>query len=169
MLKALSTRAKLGLAVFFVAAVVAHYYAKLRQSASSKQQRTVVEVQANYDGMMPTGIQLKPGQSMEITASGTIVYNSDAGKIEVGPEGDQEQEHSCVLSDCPKHGSPSAELIGKFDYGKVFDIGRQKKVTDKELPAPAPAQLYLGLNVARQWGNGNSGNFSVTVDDITPK
>jgi TIR domain len=160
MLKALSTKAKLGLALFFVVVVV---YWKL----SPDRQRKVVEIQANHDGMMPTGIQLKPGQFMEITASGTIAYNSDSGKAAVGPEGDH--DHLCTLSDCPKDGSPSAELIGKFDYGKVFDIGRQKKITDKELPAPAPMQLYLGLNVAHQLPNAsNSGSFSVTVDVITP-
>jgi hypothetical protein len=104
----------------------------------------------------PTPIEVNPGESIDITASGRVIYWQTPEKnYDAGPEGDA--NNPCPHPNCPMRGKPSAELLGKIgEDGSPFEVG-----TDKTVAVSAPGQLYLGVNDPLT--SDNSGSFSVAV------
>jgi hypothetical protein len=101
-------------------------------------QKTVA-VSGNKE-LTPTGIDIKKGQSIEISAVGSVVYQETNGAaVSVTPDGDLNDR--CPRENCPVFGEPSAKLVGRIGKGEYFPIGSYKSLTAKE-----SGELFLRTN-----------------------
>ncbi len=115
-----------------------------------------------------TKVDLRQGEKIRLTATGTITYPADKKHPDgrtFGPEGlargfeDLIHEYAVPNSG---HGSLIARL-GSDDGAQAFAVG---KSLDYE--APVGGRLFLGLNQSMKDAAGATGNFQVKMEVINP-
>jgi hypothetical protein len=98
----------------------------------------------------PTGITVRRGEPIMVSASGDIRIGGDANpSANPGGAGQTHQSN-------PIPSAPTGALIGRINNGQPFLIGSQNRVT-----APEAGQLFLGINDS--YLADNQGNFQVEV------
>jgi hypothetical protein len=100
----------------------------------------------------PTGIAVRRGEMLTITADGEIRITPDAND-RATPDGIVNQRFD---RSSPLPRTLAGALIGRIGNGQPFGIGRNMQV-----PAPAAGALFLGINEANV--ADNDGSFQVTI------
>jgi hypothetical protein len=100
----------------------------------------------------PTGISVRRGETLTITAEGEIRISPDAND-RATPDGIVNQRFD---RSAPLPRTLAGALIGRIGNGQPFGIGKNMQV-----PAPAAGALFLGINEANV--ADNEGSFQVTV------
>lgn len=118
----------------------------------------VVDVQGNLSRGVDTGIDLRAGDQVSITASGSVTAGRRAGVV--SPDGGR-QGASSILGTYPVPNAGVGALIGYIvstsgQQSQPFLIGSQTTFT-----TPVDGRLYLMVNDDNY--NDNSGSFSVRV------
>src|SRR5262252_3426200 len=127
-------------------------------SRGSQHERTI-SVAANNSRGADTGIDLRAGEPLEITATGTIVAGSRAG--EVGPDGSRSSGFGAMVNTRPVSNAGVGALIAyiRMSNGQLspaYLVGSHLTTT-----APMDGRLILAVNDDNY--NDNSGSFSVTI------
>jgi LssY C-terminus len=109
---------------------------------------------------MDTGIDLRTGEKLQITAEGTITY---AKGNQFGPEGIP-RGYADLIHEYAVPDGGHGELIGRLGSGAAspaFAIG-----TNVTYTAPVPGRLFLGLNQSMRDAAGAEGLFQVKIQII---
>jgi hypothetical protein len=101
---------------------------------------------------VPTGLAVRKGDQLTITASGEVQLSADSGDV-ANPSGSTKARYA---QNAPLPTTLAGALIGRIGNGKPFGIG-----SNATFSAPDTGQLFLGVN---DDGMGdNQGAFQVTV------
>jgi hypothetical protein len=100
----------------------------------------------------PTGISVRRGETLTITAEGEIRISPDAND-RATPDGIVNQRFD---RSAPLPRTLAGALIGRIGNGQPFGIGKNMQV-----PAPGAGALFLGINEANV--ADNDGSFQVTI------
>ena len=100
----------------------------------------------------PTGISVRRGETLTITADGEIRITPDAND-RATPDGIVNQRYD---RSAPLPRTLAGALIGRIGNGQPFGIGKSMQV-----PAPGAGALFLGINESNV--ADNDGSFQVTV------
>jgi hypothetical protein len=103
-----------------------------------------------------TGIDCAPGETLKMTATGTILHNVDDPASAVGPDGTD----ITFFRQWNVEGLPdanTASLIGSLDRANPFVVG-----SGTTYACPTVGRLYLGINDVGVANNG--GQFIATVE-----
>ncbi|MGH9714760.1 MAG: LssY C-terminal domain-containing protein [Candidatus Acidiferrales bacterium] len=117
---------------------------------------------------LDTNVDLRAGEKIRITATGTIKYPADKkhpnGRT-FGPEGlpraYEDLIHQYAVPDAG-HGALVGRL-GTVDSGQPFFIGESK-----EFSAPVAGRLYLGVNQSVKNASDATGTFHVRIEVLDP-
>jgi LssY C-terminus len=117
---------------------------------------------------MDTKVDLRQGEKLRLTATGTITYPADKkhpdGRTS-GPEGlargFEDLIHEYAVTDYG-HGSLIARL-GSDDGAQAFAVGKTL-----EYEAPVGGRLFLGINQSMKDAASAKGNFQVKMEIISP-
>lgn len=117
-----------------------------------------IEVPGNSRGT-DTGIDVRAGDQITFTASGTVVAGQRAGSV--GPEGGRSSGFGSVISTRPVPNAGVGALIGYIrtadgQQTQWFFVGSTLTYT-----ATSDGRLYLGINDDNY--NDNSGSFTVRI------
>jgi hypothetical protein len=110
-----------------------------------------------------TGIDLRTGEKLKITASGTVHYPADKKHPDgrsFGPEG-LPRGYDDLIHEYAVAGGGHGSLVGRLgtgDAAQAFAVGESLEYT-----APVAGRLFLGINQSLKDAGGASGNFSVTL------
>lgn len=107
-----------------------------------------------------TKVDLRGGEKIKITASGTITY-ADKHQSSFGPEGITRGFADLIHQYAVPNGA-HGELIGRLgtgEIGQAFEVGKGLTYT-----APVAEHLYLGVNQSVKDGEMASGSFHVTIE-----
>ena len=108
-------------------------------------------------GWQDTRVQVRAGDSLEITCVSGIWAGKTGNSIFTGPEGGHpSQDYFCNPISHKETGFNA--LIGKIWYGKPFMVGRHFTGT-----AGISGTLYLRMNDCDNWIADNEGSVSVTI------
>jgi hypothetical protein len=126
--------------------------------------RTVTVTVKGTDSFADSGVKVRAGDAVEITADGEIVYRRDQAVTGVGPDG-------IALARClesarpgekrllPVPGQPCWSLVGKIGAkGKPFGIG-----SEVAFKARASGPLLLGINDGVTGDNRGAWKAKITV------
>ncbi len=105
-----------------------------------------------------TGIDLRGGEEVRITAEGAVTY---ANGNQFGPEG-IERGVKDVIHEYAVPKAAHGELIGRLgsrDAAEAFEVGASATYT-----APAAGRLFLGINQSEPDGSGAAGIFQVKIE-----
>jgi hypothetical protein len=135
---------------------------RLPSDTGRDRTRTPQEIIINVPGTSPgldTNIDLRAGDSVTITATGTVVAGRRAG--EVGPEGGRSTGFGSIVGTRPVPNAGVGALVGflRLTSGQTseyFFVGSQLTFT-----APADGRLFLAINDDNY--NDNGGSFSVRI------
>jgi len=111
-----------------------------------------------------TNIDLRAGERLRFTASGTITY-SNAKANRFGPEGIPRSLADVIHQYAVTNGA-HGELIGRLGSGDVaeaFEIGPSGTYT-----APVAGRLFLGINQSMRDAEGATGSFEVKITVLDP-
>jgi hypothetical protein len=132
---------------------------------SSAEQPNVSAHQESYslevDGTkqwQDTGIDLRRGEKLKITAEGTITY---AKGNQFGPEGIPRSLADVIRGYAVANGA-HGELIGRLGSGDVaeaFEVGASTTYT-----APVAGRLFLGIKQSARDAAGAAGIFQVKIE-----
>jgi hypothetical protein len=118
-------------------------------------------LEGNHPFWTGTGISVKAGARLRITASGQILWDPAVREPTVGPEGASwTPDNVASPEEFLFQQSPIASLIGQVG-GKMFWIGASQEIT-----APASGELKLAMNerwVVGAWDD-NQGSWSIVVE-----
>jgi hypothetical protein len=125
---------------------------------SSRSQERTITVPATSRGM-DTGIDVRAGDQITISAEGTIVAGRRTG--DVGPEGSSTSGLGAVVNARPVPSAGIGALIGYIrgadgQMSAAYLIGRQLTTT-----VPSDGRLILGINDDNY--SDNSGSFTVRI------
>ncbi|HWK12634.1 MAG TPA: hypothetical protein VNR64_21415 [Vicinamibacterales bacterium] len=109
-------------------------------------------VNGNQD-WTPTGITVRKGQLLSVSASGEIQLSPDSNDTATVDGA----KSSRFAPRAPLPRTPAGALIGRIGNGAPFAIGSRSTIT-----APASGQLFLGIN--DDGFTDNQGSFQVTVN-----
>lgn len=117
-----------------------------------------IEVPGNSRGM-DTGIDVRAGDQISFTASGTVVAGQRAGQV--GPEGKASSGFGGIIGTRPVPNAGVGALIGYIrttdgQTSQAFFVGSQLTFN-----VPADGRLYLAINDDNY--NDNSGSFTVRI------
>ena len=106
-----------------------------------------------------TGIDLRSGDQITFTASGTVVAGQRAGSV--GPEGGRTSGFGAIIGTRPVPNAGVGALIGYIrtidgQTSQAFFVGSQLTLT-----VPVDGRLYLAINDDNY--NDNSGSFNVRI------
>ena len=123
------------------------------------QRERTISVPANNSRGADTGIDLRAGEPLEITATGTIVAGSRVG--EVGPDGSRSSGFGSIVNSRPVASAGVGALIAyiRMSNGQLspaYLVGSHLTTT-----APMDGRLILAVNDDNY--NDNNGSFSVTI------
>jgi hypothetical protein len=117
---------------------------------------------------MDTKVDLRQGEKLRLTATGTITYPADKKHPDgrtFGPEGlargFEDLIHEYAVTDSG-HGSLIARL-GSDDGAQAFAVGKTL-----EYEAPVGGRLFLGINQGMKDAATAKGNFQVKMEIISP-
>jgi hypothetical protein len=112
-----------------------------------------------------TKIDMRGGETIKITASGTITYTDSKGKVKTfGPAGIQRGMADLIHEYAVPNGG-HGELIGRLGNGNggdAFEVGASLTYT-----APVAERLFLGINQSMKDAGQATGGFQVTVEVMT--
>jgi hypothetical protein len=112
-----------------------------------------------------TKIDVRGGETIKITATGTITYTDSKGKVKTfGPAGIQRGMADLIHEYAVPNGG-HGELIGRLGNGNggdAFEVGESLTYT-----APVAERLYLGINQSMKDAGQATGGFQVTVEVLT--
>jgi hypothetical protein len=115
-----------------------------------------------------TKIDLRSGEKLKITATGTITYPADKkhpdGKT-FGPAG-LARSYEDLIHEYASTSSGHGALIGRLgsdDGAQAFDVGESLEYT-----APIGGRLFLGINQSMKDASGAKGNFQVKIEVLDP-
>ena len=140
-------------------------------SATQSGSASVTSYQIDLDAAkqwIDTKIDLRAGEKLRITATGTITYPADKKHPDgrtFGPDGltrgFEDLIHEYSVSDAG-HGSLIGRL-GDSDGAQPFAIG-----ASSDYEAPVGGRLFLGINQSLKDAAGAKGNFQVKIAVINP-
>jgi LssY C-terminus len=137
------------------------------QSASPNATSFQVDVDAAKQ-WVDTKIDLRAGEKLKITATGTITYPADKkhpdGKT-FGPAG-LSRSYEDLIHEYAVTGGGHGELIGRLgsdDGAQPFAVGESL-----DFEAPVGGRLFLGINQSMRDAAGAKGNFQVKIEVIDP-
>src|SRR5271168_3246085 len=117
---------------------------------------------------MDTKVDLRQGEKLRLTATGTITYPADKKHPDgrtFGPDGLPrgfgDLIHEYAVSDAG-HGSLIARL-GDDDVAQTFAVG-----ASAEYEAPVAGRLFLGINQSLRDTESAKGNFQVKIVVLNP-
>jgi hypothetical protein len=117
---------------------------------------------------MDTKVDLRPGEKIRLTATGTITYPADKKHPDgrtFGPEGlpraFEDLIHQYAVTDSG-HGTLIARL-GSDQGAQAFAVGKTL-----EYEAPIGGRLFLGINQSMKDAAAATGNFQVKMEIIRP-
>jgi hypothetical protein len=122
-------------------------------STPSQGGETTVNVPANQQ-WTDTGLTVRQGQALSITANGEITLSNDAN-YKAGASGAFNQQRGG--NGYPMPGTLAGALIGRIGNGRPFGIG----AGPANINAPGTGRLYLGIN--DDVVTDNAGQFSVRI------
>jgi hypothetical protein len=137
----------------------------LGETPEEEGEQTTISVQGNQP-WTDTGLDLAPGSSVTITASGTIkIEPADPGKTPAGdpnctsPKGQKKDPTSKAWL---TPGLTCWSLVGRIENGAPFQIG-----TGVSFPVQTKGRLYLGVNdeIGRFRNNSGSWRADITVSN----
>jgi len=154
-------------AAFFSASIaVSAHSAKAQSSPAS-----VTSYQIDLDAAkqwVDTRIDLRAGEKLRLTATGSITYPADKKHPDgrtFGPEGLPrgfgDLIHEYAVSDAG-HGSLVGRL-GDDDVAQPFAVG-----ASTEYEAPVAGRLFLGINQSLRDAEDAKGNFQVIIEVLNP-
>ena len=154
-------------AAFFSASIaVSAHSAKAQSSPAS-----VTSYQIDLDAAkqwVDTKIDLRAGEKLRLTATGTITYPADKKHPDgrtFGPDGLPrgfgDLIHEYAVSDAG-HGSLVGRL-GDDDVAQPFAVG-----ASTEYEAPVAGRLFLGINQSLRDAEDAKGNFQVIIEVLNP-
>jgi len=115
-----------------------------------------------------TKIDLRSGEKLRITATGTITYLPDKKHPDgrtFGPDG-LERSFGDLIHDYAVPDAGHGSLVGRLgdsDAAQPFAIG-----ASSDYEAPVAGRLYLGINQSLKDAAGAKGNFQVKIAVINP-
>ncbi len=137
------------------------------QSSSASVTSYQIDVDATKQ-WLDTKINLRSGEKLHITATGTITYPADKKHPDgrtFGPDGLTrgfgDLIHEYAVPDAG-HGSLVGRL-GDNDGAQPFSIG-----ASSDYEAPVAGRLFLGVNQSLKDAEGAKGNFQVKIAVINP-
>ncbi len=157
---------------FLAAALLSASFAVSLQPAKAQSSpASVTSCQIDVDAAkqwVDTKIDLRAGEKLRLTATGTITYPADKkhpnGRT-FGPDGLPrgfgDLIHDYAVSNAG-HGSLIARL-GDDEVAQPFAVGAS---TDYE--APVAGRLFLGINQRLPDAEGAKGNFQVKIEVLNP-
>jgi hypothetical protein len=139
--------------------------------AAQSSPTSVTSYQLDLDAAkqwLDTKIELRAGEKLRLTATGTITYPADRKHPDgrtFGPDGLPrgfgDLIHEYAVSDAG-HGSLIARL-GDDDVAQPFAVG-----ASTEYEAPVAGRLFLGINQSLRDAEGAKGNFQVKIEVLNP-
>jgi LssY C-terminus len=139
--------------------------------AAQSSPASVISYQLDLDAAkqwLDTKIELRAGEKLRLTATGTITYPADKKHPDgrtFGPDGLPrgfgDLIHEYAVSDAG-HGSLIARL-GDDDVAQPFAVG-----ASTEYEAPVAGRLFLGINQSLRDAEGAKGNFQVKIEVLNP-
>jgi hypothetical protein len=115
-----------------------------------------------------TKIDLRAGEKLRLTATGTITYAPDKkhpdGRL-FGPEG-LARGFGDLVHEYPVSDAGHGSLIGRLgddNVAQAFAIG-----ASTEYEAPVAGRLFLGINQSLRDAEGAKGNFQVKIEVLDP-
>jgi hypothetical protein len=139
--------------------------------AAQSSPASVTSYQLDLDAAkqwLDTKIELRAGEKLRLTATGTITYPADRKHPDgrtFGPDGLPrgfgDLIHEYAVSDAG-HGSLIARL-GDDDVAQPFAVG-----ASTEYEAPVAGRLFLGINQSLRDAEGAKGNFQVKIEVLNP-
>ena len=140
-------------------------------STAQSESASVTSYQIDVDATkqwIDTKIDLRSGEKLRITATGTITYPADKKHPDgrtFGPDGlargFEDLIHEYAVTDAG-HGSLIGRL-GDNDGAQPFAIG-----ASSDYEAPVGGRLFLGINQSMKDTSGAKGNFQVKIAVINP-
>jgi LssY C-terminus len=127
------------------------------QSTTSNNTESYAIEMSGAKQWMDTGIDLRAGEKLHITAAGTITY---AKGNQFGPEGIP-RGYADLIHEYAVPDGGHGELIGRIGSGaasNAFAVGSNASYT-----APVAGRLFLGLNQSLRDAAGAEGLFQVNV------
>ncbi|HXW57708.1 MAG TPA: LssY C-terminal domain-containing protein [Candidatus Cybelea sp.] len=144
-----------------VASAASPLLARAPQSSSAGSTPVQLEISVTQQ-WTDTKLDLRSGEKVEITASGSADYVE--GKS-FGPDGLargwKDMLHQFAVPDAA-HGSLIGRL-GSSDGSQPFPVG-----VTKEFVAPVAGRLFLGINESEKDAQGAQGSFHVTITILSP-
>lgn len=117
---------------------------------------------------LDTNLDLRAGEKIRLTATGTVKYPADKKHPDgrtFGPDGlaraYEDLIHQYAVNDAG-HGALIARL-GTSDAGQPFLVG-----ASKEFVAPVAGRLYLGINQSMKNASDATGSFRVKLEVLDP-
>jgi LssY C-terminus len=155
------------LAAMFCAASAARAQTAAPQSGTANVTSYQIDLDASKQ-WVDTKIDLRAGEKLRLTATGTINYPPDKkhpdGKS-FGPDGlarsFEDLIHEYSVSNAG-HGSLVGRL-GDDDGAQPFAVG-----ASADYEAPVAGRLFLGINQSLRDAGGAKGNFQVKIEVINP-
>ena len=142
-------------------------WAQSSHTASSTSAPSEFDVAATIQ-WFDTNLDLRAGENISLTATGTIKYPADKKHPDgrsFGPEGlERSYEdllHQYAVSEAG-HGALIARL-GSIDSGQPFLVG-----ASREFQAPVAGRLYLGINQSLKNASTAKGKFHVKIEILDP-
>ena len=139
--------------------------------AAQSSPASVTSYQLDLDAAkqwLDTKIELRAGEKLRLTATGTITYPADRKHPDgrtFGPDGLPrgfgDLIHEYAVSDAG-HGLLIARL-GDDDVAQPFAVG-----ASTEYEAPVAGRLFLGINQSLRDAEGAKGNFQVKIEVLNP-
>jgi hypothetical protein len=148
-----------------VCAVSALPVASQSSSASVTSYRVDVDAANQW---VDTKIDLRAGEKLRLTATGTIAYPADKKHPDgrsFGPDG-LARGFGDLIHEYPVSDAGHGSLIGRLgddDVARPFAIGAS---TEDE--APVAGRLFLGINQSLRDAAGAKGNFQVKIEVLDP-
>jgi hypothetical protein len=135
-------------------------------SANAKSSELDIDASKQW---VDTNIDLRAGEKLHITATGTITYPAgDSSKSKAqsfGPDGLargwSDLIHQYAVTDAG-HGALIGRL-GSSDAAQPFSVGAAK-----DYEAPVAGRLFLGINQSYKDASNAQGSFHVTIDVVDP-
>ncbi len=148
---------------FFASGSMAQAQSSQTAPSASAQKSYELDVPAANE-WMDTKIDLRAGEKLHITSTGTISYpaaDSSKPSQSFGPDGLgrswRDLVHEYAVTDAG-HGALVGRL-GAADTGQPFLVG-----ATKDYQAPVAGRLFLGINQSAKDGSSAQGSFHVTIE-----
>jgi len=111
-----------------------------------------------------TGVEVRAGDKVGLTASGVVNIAGDYGTFAAGPGGN----HACTpardhpADTFPAPSQPCWSLIARIGNGPPFEVG------PATLVVPGSGELYLGINDDSVSGNSGSWTVNIKIGALPP-